>query len=432
MRARLPGNSPIAVLASRVVAVGLGFISAPILARSLGPEGRGMAAAALAVVSLLPVVIGSGVPLVVRRRANDPTHLAETLRTVRLLSIVGLVPGALIGLMLSATLLAQLDPGARAVFVTSCSLAPAAVLWICDANILLAQHRLAAYAAINIITPFVFVVALALGWLASAVTVGFVIAANLAATLAALLSSSMLVRVPVVGSLASPRPILKEGISFAGSQLAEASSYRLDQAVALPLIGSTNAGLYAVAATIAMVPHAVGQAVGSAVYRQVATTTDAAVRGHLMACALRYAAISGLAVTGLIALLVPWGVPFLFGEAFAAASVPTLVALAGSVMVVLGYVASSLLTALGRGWFMTVGQTSGLVVGIGLLVVLGPGMGALGAAIASSLGYLCTAAVTVWATRVPGRALLPRLDDVAGAARLLIKGTIGDSKPGRD
>lgn len=419
-------NSPTVVLGGRIVGMGLTFFSAPILAQILGPAGRGIAASALAILTLLPVVVGLGLPLVIRRETTRPEGCAPAVRSARLVGLVAVVPCAGIGIGLASTLLGQAGTSVMTAFVLACCVSPAAVLWICDANILLAQHRLVSYSVINLISPAAMFFGALVGWAIGLVTVEYVILLNVLGTALTLTLTSALVRIPSRGPRTALSPLLRDGAKYIGSQVAEAASMRLDQGLAVLIIGASQAGYYSVAAAIAMVPYALGQAVGSAVYRQVAVAEDADRRDAHMAMALRYVALLTVLATLGLAAAVPWGIPWLFGLAFQGAVLPALCALCGSVAVSVGYVSSALLTALGRGWAMTHSQLLGLATGIGLLLVLGPSFGAVGAAVASSIGFVFATMLSVRAVGVPiGRF---KWRDIACAGRLLVRGHIEDPR----
>lgn len=392
--------------------------------RKFGPAGRGVAAAAVAVLTLLPVAVGLGLPLVIRRQATRAEGCAPELRSIRLLALVAVGPCAGIGVLLASQILGEVGGNVVRVFIVGCCLSPVTVLWICDANILLAHHRLAAYSLTNVTPPTVLLAGALAGWVIGVVSVEYVILLNVSGALATLVLTSSLVRISVTGARAPVRPLVREGLSYAGSQISEAASMRLDQAIALPIIGATQAGYYAVAAAISLVPYAIGQALGAAIYRHVAVTEDETRRASHMTIALRYSTVVTAVATLFIACLVPWCVPFLFGEDFRDAVAPTLLALCGSVAVSVGYVSSGLLAALGRGWAMTRAQLAGLGIGIGMLLALGPSLGAIGAAVASSFGFVCATLLSVRAIGVPVGRFEWR--DLRGAVALFVRGRFDD------
>jgi O-antigen/teichoic acid export membrane protein len=117
-------------------------------------------------------------------------------------------------------------------------------------------------------------------------------------------------------------------------------------------------------------------------------------------------------VTLLLAVASPVLIRVVFGVEFVPAVGPTLMALTGTTGVVLAYVASSVLTALGRGWVMTTASALGCVVGVGLAFVLGPPFGAMGLAVASSIGFWVSAVLCVVGLPVQAKELTLRRSDL--------------------
>ena len=61
------------------------------------------------------------------------------------------------------------------------------------------------------------------------------------------------------GRIRDAADIVKEGLHLAGGQIADVSSRRLDQVIALPLLGAHATGIYAVGATMASATAPVAQ-----------------------------------------------------------------------------------------------------------------------------------------------------------------------------
>ncbi|WP_421732401.1 lipopolysaccharide biosynthesis protein [Cellulomonas sp.] len=413
-------SGPSTIVASRVASAALGLLSAPILARSLGTEGRGETAAALALTGLLPIALSMGIPIVARRRAAHDDRVAETVRTIRLLGLVAGLVGALVGWGSAALVLDSLDTQAQvALIVASAGCSAAGLLWISDVNILMGQERHGSFAVVNLVAASVFVALVAVAALTNSISVAVVIWLNLAAMVGTLVVSSLLVRAPLRGPRASASVLLRESRRYYGAQVAEAASYRLDQFFALPIIGAQAAGLYSVAATIALLPMAVGQAIGSSTFRSFIRAHSNGTLDDVLRRDVRGAMVAGWASALAVGAATPVIVLVFFGQQFAGAIIPAFIAAAGAVAVVAGYVVNSGLVALNKGWQQTTSQVAGLVVGVGLLVLLGPRLGAIGAAIASSCGYWVTFLVGCGAARVRGRELLPHRGDVLAGVHLL-------------
>lgn len=418
-QARHALDRPISVVLSRLLSAGLGLVSALFLARALGPSGRGEASAALAVVGLLPIALGFGIPLVVRRRTVLVDSPAGAIRGARLAALALVPVSVAVALLCRWSFLGDLATGDARIFTLSASLSSLSILWICNANVLLAQGRYGAFAATNLLPIVVYVGLVAIGGLAGWLTVGFALMANLAGSFSTLVLTSILVPVGLRGETDSPPLMLREGFRFSGSQIAEAASYRLDQAIALPVVGATQAGFYAVAATLSLIPFALGQALAAATFKRIATA-DGFDQARQVEAVLRAAAVLSICTVLGMAAASPAMIPLVFGADFQKALVPSLIAFVGSVGVVLSYVAASAHTALGRGWVMTTAQLVGLVIGIGLLYLLGPSNGAIGLAVASSVGYWVTAVILVSALPVGLRGVIPRPSDGRSSVALLL------------
>lgn len=167
---------------------------------------------------------------------------------------------------------------------------------------------------------------------------------------------------------------------------------RVDQAILVPLAGPLELGLYAVAVAISEVPLVLNSAIRDVAFARHSAGFDAASLS-------RAARLSGLlsAVSALgIAILLPWGVPALFGTDFAGA-IPVCALLLVAVAVgTPGSVAGAGLSAIGRPGRRSISLTIACVVNVVLLVVLAPVWGAVGAAVATLFGNLVSSNLNVW------------------------------------
>ncbi|MGH2905861.1 MAG: lipopolysaccharide biosynthesis protein [Solirubrobacterales bacterium] len=380
--------SPAVIALGRAVSIVIGLLTTLLIARSLGPSGRGETAAALSAFFLVPIVLGFGLPLVVRRHAARG-YAGDVVRTTRALCLPILPAAAIVGALLVAWPLADLGESARVVSFVGVTLAPITVLWLADQSVLVAQNRYLGVATVQITMPAVFG-AVCLGEaIAGELTVTAVLIANIVAACAALVVSSSLTRTPFRGGREPAGAVAKESVTYAGGQAAEAASNRLDQVFLLPLMGSAELGLYSIAATVALAPLALAYAITARSYSRIANADDGE-QFEQQAAAARAALYWSISAAGVIVAIAWWFVPLVFGSEFEAAVVPCMLAAVGTIGVVTSQVCSNALAAVNRGLTMTLGQFVGLVVGIVLMILLAPPYGASGAAIASSTGYLVT------------------------------------------
>lgn len=369
----------------RMATQALSLITAPIIAQAIGPSGRGMTAAALAAVTITGVVIGMGVPLAVRRRAVDPEQRNDAVRSARVIAWATVVPAGLVGVLLVLTLLSDLDLLGKIAFLCATSMAGLTVSWATDMNVLVADQRYFRILWVGSIQTVAYFGVVVLLWGIGVLSVAAVLFAYAAGTLAAFVLGRHWVRT-TRAKARSVRSLLREGMKLWGSQAAEVASARLDQLLVLPIIGAGPTGLYSVAVTMGNLPVSIGLAFGTSAFRDFVNDRSL----DRMRSAIRMAvAIAGF-LAAVVAFASIWGIPLLFGAEFQGAVILTFVTVIGGVAVTGNYVCSMALVALQRGVAMTLVQMVGLIVGLGLLVPAGLIWGALGAAIASTAGYLAT------------------------------------------
>jgi O-antigen/teichoic acid export membrane protein len=201
---------------------------------------------------------------------------------------------------------------------------------------------------------------------------------------------------------------------------------RLDAFVVQGFHGLAELGYYAVAFGLADLLAYGGRAVGLALYPRTAVSSaqDPAGGARRTARSLRVVLVFALAGASVLAVVGPSLVELLFGSRFAPAGVPLRVLLPGTVGMALFIVLQSDLS--GRGRLRSIVVSGATVVGanLALTFLLVPGMGATGAALASSITYTIGAALLLIvfsrATGVPVRdCLVPRRRDAEAAARSL-------------
>lgn len=411
-------DTPSQLVLGRLAATALSFVTGPLIARSIGAEGRGETAAVLALFYLVPILVGLGVPLEVRRVAAS-TRTGAVIRGARILSLFAVAPSLLFAFVLHGTLLEGLEP--TTAFVAACGVAstPITILWMCDISVLVALGKFRKVIVIQILQPLFYLCCIAIIALISELTaanvlVSYLVANSVVATIGWFFTSRS-----DQGFSPPPSKLFKSSLKFSGSSIAEAASNRLDQAIMIPIIGSYQAGLYAVAVSITVLPTVFGQALGAAYFREVAVARQERAKilqraiGETVAMSLVLVPISMLAVTVLV--------PLVFGSEFVGAILPGLVLAVASSGSVLLLVMSMLLGAQGKGWVMTSGQIGSLFMGIGALLLFGPSGGALAAAGASVLAAATGVIVLAILGRFPFRAFLLSADHLRGAIITLVK-----------
>lgn len=157
---------------------------------------------------------------------------------------------------------------------------------------------------------------------------------------------------------------------------------RLDQTLMVPLSGSYELGLYAVAVTISEMTLVFNAAVATVIFARESRQQDA----DRLASATRISSLVTVAACLGVGLVSIWALPFFFGNDFTPA-LPTLWILLLAVAVGNpGSVAGAGLNARGRPGLRSMSLAIALVINVVVMVLLVPVLGSLGAGLATLAG----------------------------------------------
>ncbi|MEV0392189.1 O-antigen ligase family protein [Polymorphospora rubra] len=393
----------VASLANLVIPLS-GLVVGPLLSRELGPEGRGLYAALT-----LPIVVCGWIGTFGLQDA-----LSFHLRDGRLsragaakVSLLALVPLGLIGIALL---------GVLGLFVFADD-----------------SDHYQQFLLLSLVAPLHILVNLLIGALTGAsdmrgvnlvkvvpalVRTGLLVFACLAFDLSAFWAG-MLFLVSMVGGLVVGLPRLRSGrkapvappepttiptrslltysLSCLPGVLAAISTARLDQIIGLPVIGAKELGYYAVAVSVAELPMVIATAARTVLMGRAGTDDPRAATQ-----VGRLAVLASVPACGGLALIATFAVPWVFGSAFTPSVLPTLILCAGTTLYTCMVILSAVLLANGRPGPSSAALVAGSVAGVACLFLLAP-LGAVGAALASLVGYGISVAVAAIAvTRIPG------------------------------
>lgn len=398
-----------------------GVIAGIITARYLGPEGKGLFAVVTYLVGIVALLATSGLGEAEIFLVNRGRHrLDEAIQTALLaVSVTGLAGG----LVLAVSLRLYLPDDVRwAPILLAAATVPVSALATTVAQL----H--------NIRERFVFTSALAAGMSGLSALLMWLFLGPFSAGVSGALAAAFLV--PLLG-VAAMWPLLRgapqhgrprwryfrEASSFglslvtAGALMALAG--RADLLVVDAVLGSASAGLYSVALTVAALPTYGASAVAFVAFPRLSRETQQgmALTSRLARVGLLLALISSLG----LGPVVPRLIPALFGSAFSGAVRPALILLGGAPLWALHLVvgraaaAADRPTLLARSYFLT------LVTMLALDALLIPGLGLLGAGVASALAPLSGLALLLrWYSLQGGRFedLIPRRADLHDLFRL--------------
>ncbi len=412
----------------------LAFAAGVLIARALGPGGRGVFGLFVVSTALAQTVLGLGFgSAAIYYLGKGRLPLRDVVSAAHV--------AALFALGASAIAVAATVPWAGADVlgegVPAWLLIPAVPLLLYAALlrfVLQAERRFVDMGLTTIIQPLVVLALVAALYASDAATparvVGAWIASNAAA--AALALARIGLRQVDFAQILRPRwPVLRTLVRFgvqgeAGNML-QLLNYRLDQYVVRAFVGLAGVGIYAIgvsmteavwllanAVAIVLLPH-----LTSAAPEDVRWMAPVATRNTVLV-----AAVASLA----LAVAAPVVIPLVFGSAYDGSVRALWWLLPGTVALTGSKVLTSYIFSQGRPLVNTLITLSSLVVTVVALFVLVPAFGVSGAAAASSLAYGAHFCAALFAyRRISGQpaldAVLPRPADLrlyADAARGLM------------
>jgi O-antigen/teichoic acid export membrane protein len=399
-------------------------VTAVLLARVLGPEGRGELAAALLWPTLIMTLGNFGIA------PSATYHAART-------SNLGLVVGSLLAIVVADSLLliaigavvvpVALSGHESGVVETGLlyllTFVPLSLLALAMMSILNGLHRFRWFQGLRLL----MIATILAGVLLLETTAGLTIEnAALAYAGAYLVAAAVAAAVVLRGTrepLRANRETVSKLLSFGlKSQLSTtmwALNERADQLVISIFLAATSLGLYVVAVTLTSLTTLVGFSFALVALPLLAKMGAAEERRATARAIVGATIVIGVLVTLPILAAEPLIVGLLFGEDFDGSIGVGRVLLVAAVVFGLNRVLEAILQAEGRPLDSSIGEGIGLAVTAGGLAALLPLLGIMGAGVTSLLAYLTSAAflsrraaralgVSVPYLLVPDRATLRR------------------------
>ncbi|HVF76688.1 MAG TPA: oligosaccharide flippase family protein [Solirubrobacteraceae bacterium] len=403
--------------------VGL-LVAVVILARSLGPDGRGSMAfimvGALVGARLVKVGLGEAARVMAARRPDDQ---ALILVNFLLFTLGASALGALV--LVSALLLA---PGPHPASLEDQHIILMGICMVCsstvDESFLLGASRFRHLAIGLAFCGWSYVVALAV----VAAGPGLTVSSAAVAWSAAAALSALAFNAPPLLRLGFARPdigLLRESLHFGlrawPGSVAQTLNARVDQLIIGVIASASTLGIYAIAVNVAelllYIPHAISRSLTPRVATGVhAEATDRTL--HVFRLTMIVTVASG----GVALAAGPLLLPLVFGEAFRPSVGPFMWLVPGAlgVSAMLIFVPALLGTAdPGRS---SLGPMLSLVTGIVLVLLLVPGLDATGASVAATvsltLGGVTAVLLFRRRQRFAWRLLWPRMSDLRELAAL--------------
>lgn len=370
------------------MAIGFGGV---VVARALGPTGRGEYAAITAWFGIACIIGQMGLPAsLCFYVAKDSSRARDYTATSRTMMVATGMLTLIAGLLL-APVLARGNPvvadGYRIAFGTSViTYAGVAYTYALQARHLLGWNL------VRTIQPVLSLLVFCVLWFFRLLTLNnalYVVAATLTLQLGwGYWYCRQNALAPGRARISMLRPLAVYGIAQIAALTPATLNAQLDQLVLSQTVASADLGRYAIAVSLSSLPIPLVAAIGNVAFPRLAAqqaVTDATRRMQRQAVL----ASMGIAAAMLVPLSVVayWLIPFLFGVGYSAA-VPLLWILTpGAIFLACGQVVGDLLR--GRNHPAVVAWAQGLaaVFTVVLLIALLPVVGVYGAAIASTVAY---------------------------------------------
>lgn len=416
-------------LGTSVAIQGLSVVSGVLLARVLGPSGRGELAAVLLWPGVLTAVGGlsavEGITYWTARRAAPMRTITATAFLISQGLALALVA---VGYLLVPVVLGRY--GAEAVFAGRLYLAWIPIYLACQAalGILQGTQRWAALNSWRLAGIAATVAGLAGLAAAHRLTVTnatwVYVAANAAALLLAIATIAVRRWLGLRPGAGLARAILAFGLKTHLGNLAGQANLNLDKVAIALFLAPSALGLYSAAVTLSAPLTLVGSSIAIVAMPVVAASASPVERRRQFGWFVRSALCLSAATALVLVVLAPVLIRVFFGAAFLPA------VLVAQVSITAG-LARAMIWVLGHGLFAfdkplvpSVAEVIAVAVTLAGLAVLLPAMGLLGAAITSLLAYSGSAAYMVWfANRRLDMGLadmvLPRAADAGAWARCL-------------
>lgn len=208
------------------------------------------------------------------------------------------------------------------------------------------------------------------------------------------------------------KTLLRDSWPLIATDIVMMLSMRADKIIIGKLSGNNELGIYAVAALIAEAIYFIPLSIGSSCFPGIvkARETCEALFQEKLQRFYQVMAFAGYAVAIPMTFVAGWGVPLLFGDAYARAGAMLIGLAWASLFINLGYARSYYLTAMNWTRLHFITDLLGCIVNISLNLVLVPRYGGMGAVAASAASYWFTAHGSCFLFRplIPTGAMLTR------------------------
>lgn len=380
----------------------LGLINSILLARWLGPEGRGGLAAAFLWPGLLIYLSSMGLIVATMYFSSLPNSRPGIVLNNAL--AMGLVLGGTaipIGYLLMPWLLKSQTAGVVSASQWYLLVIPMSLLTQSGLSVLQGRLRMAAFNWLRMLIPAGYLLGtLSLLWLGRLSVIN-IVALHLALNLLALGAALIALRQSgIYPGLETDAGLAKQMLSYGAKvhvgQVSGLANVSLDQALIAAWLSPAFLGLYVVAVSSAGMLQMFSAAVQTVSMPGIAKTESPVERRDLLRQVFRRYWLVSIFLVLAIGLALPTILPLVFGARFRPAVWPAEILLLASLFKGAEQVLGGGAGALGNPWLGSKASLTALVFTLVLLYILLPKFGIMGAAIATAAAYFVELSVVLY------------------------------------
>lgn len=199
---------------------------------------------------------------------------------------------------------------------------------------------------------------------------------------------------------------IRYGIKAYWGNLAQFLNYRLDMLLVAAFLSPSAVGLYSVAVMIAEKVWMLPSVIATVIFPRISYFNEQEAN-ELTPCAARHTLFITFIISFILALAAYPFIKFLFGKAFIPSVLPLIFLLPGVIALSISKILTADMAGRGMPQFGTYGSLASLAVNFVLNLYLIPRWGIQGAAVASSISYVIAAFIVVVAfVKISGQSLM--------------------------
>lgn len=408
--------------AVNIAATLLGLLTGVMLARILGPEGRGALAAIQNPATILFGVGALGITTAAAYFSGRDPRLAGSLMTTALVALLlWSIPLVAIAYLLMPSLLnaqsaSVIHYAQIYLLIIPIQFAIGVPFWVLQG---LGEFKL--WNILRFQGPIAWLAVIGLAWVLGRVTVEaislFYLAVMFFVACVFVMVAIRRIPPPHQPELARMPALLRYGLPTSLTVVPQQLNLRLDQLLMATFLSADVLGLYVVAVAWSGAFSPLLTSVSQVVFPRLAATHDKQVQAETLHRTLRLSMLSVAMLTIALLAVTPFLLPLLFGAAFVPAVPAALILIVAAAMANFNQVAGEGLRGLGVPKLPMVAEFIGLGTTVIMLALLLRRYELMGAAIASLASYLVTLAALVYLiarrTRVsPWRMVIPCREDL--------------------